>query len=651
MSIIDYQEALKAGRKEYQMCVARGKYPYLNVLEEILSNFDIESEIPLGTVQIPMKKIVGTNARSRGTAFARNFMPLLESDTEFAFKWSSLCDSHLEEGIRDPIKCYEFLNRYYVVEGNKRVSVLKYFDAVSIAAEVTRVVPRYKEDDKAIRNYYGFMSFYRITGINYIWFNKEGSFMKILEFLHLTKQEDWTDDVKKEFFSSYTRFEKAYAEIGGKAIRKVTTGDAFFKYITVFGYEGLQKKIHSTIVEEVRKLWDEFVLMESEQPVGVIKAPSASPEKVGFLDRFFGMAPDPNRNLKIGFVHDKDKESSSWTYAHELGRIYLEQKYKGQIETKAVYWVFNQNETPEQIMEQMIHEGYSVIFTTTPRLAQASLTVAVQHPEVYILNCALNSQSSHVRSYYGRLYEPKFLSGMIAGSMSKNGKIGYIADYPISGMLANINAFARGARMMNPDAKVYLEWSMVENVDIQKRMESYGVDVVNNQDMITPSNASRQFGLYQMQDGDLKNISMSIWNWGKLYDNIVRSILSGTWKNSSVETKGKAVNYWWGLSAGVVDLVYTTNLPADTKRLVEFMKKEIRNGTFDPFGGYMEDQHGNVRCQEDEFLSTKQIINMDWLLDNVVGYIPDIQRFSEASRLLMQTEGMKINNNTKKQEK
>ena len=81
------------------------------------------------------------------------------------------------------------------------------------------------------------------------------------------------------------------------------------------------------------------------------------------------------------------------------------------------------------------------------------------------------------------------------------------------------------------------------------------------------------------------------------------------------------------------------------------LKKEIRNGTFDPFGGYMEDQHGNVRCQEDEFLSTKQIINMDWLLDNVVGYIPDIQRFSEASRLLMQTEGMKINNNTKKQEK
>lgn len=649
MSIVEYQEALKLGRKEYQMCVARGKYPYLNVLEEIISNFDIESEVPLGTVQIPMKKIVGTNARSRGTAFARNFMPLLDTDTEFAFKWASLCDSHLEEGIRDPIKCYEFLNRYYVVEGNKRVSVLKYFDAVSISAEVTRVIPRYKEEDKAIRNYYDFMSFYRITGINYIWFNKEGTFLKILDFLGRTTQEDWDAEFKKEFFSSYTRFEKAYAEIGGKAIRKVTTGDAFFKYITVFGFEGLQKKAHTEVVEETRKLWDEFVLMEKPQPVGVVTDPDKQPEKIGFLGRFFGNAPDPHRHLKIGFLHDKDKESSSWTYAHELGRMHLEQTLKGQIETKAVYWAFNQEESPEQIMEQMIEDGCSVIFTTTPRLAPASLTVAVQHPEVHILNCALNSQSSSVRSYYGRLYEPKFLSGMIAGSMSKNGKIGYIADYPISGMLANINAFARGARMMNPDAKIYLEWSMVENVDIQKRMEYYGVDVINNQDMITPSNASRKFGLYQIQDGALKNISMSIWNWGRLYENIVRSILSGTWKTSQLETKGKAVNYWWGLSAGVVDIVYSNTLPADTKRIVEFMKKEIRSGMFDPFGGYMVDQQGNVRCEEDGYLSTNQIINMDWLIDNVLGYIPDITRFTEASRQLMQTEGMTIQ--MKKQEK
>ena len=111
MSISQYMDALKAGRKEYQSCVAKGINPYLSVLEEITSNAVIDAEVPLGTMQIPLSKVVGTNAKSRSTAFARNFMPLLEANTEFAFKWSSLCDSHLEEGIRDSIICYEYLNR------------------------------------------------------------------------------------------------------------------------------------------------------------------------------------------------------------------------------------------------------------------------------------------------------------------------------------------------------------------------------------------------------------------------------------------------------------------------------------------------------------------------------------------------------------
>lgn len=642
MSIVEYQEALKLGRKEYQTCVARGKYPYLNVLEEIISNVDVESEVPLGIVQVPMRKIVGTNARSRSTAFARNFMPLLDPKTEFAYKWASLCESHLKEGIRDAIKCYEFLNRFYVVEGNKRVSVLKYYDAVSISADVTRIIPRYRHDDKESRIYYEFLSFYQITEINYIWFTREGSFQKLLELIGRTRQEDWSKEAKQDFFSAYTRFDKAYMELGGKKIRLVTTGDAFLKYISVFGYEGLQTKLHSQIVEEVRKLWDEILLMEKPQPVGLVTTPTKSSAKVGLLGRFLGSAPDPDRHVVIGFVHDKDKATSSWTYAHELGRLYLEQVFDGQIETKSVDWAFNRKETPDQIMEQLIAEGCSVIFSTTPRLAQDSIAIAVRHPEIQVLNCAINSASSHMRSYYGRLYEPKFLSGMIAGSMTQVNKIGYVADYPVSGMIANINAFARGARMVNPKAEIYLEWSTVKGIDVNAKMESYGVDLVNNQDMITPSNASRMFGLYQLQYGALKNISMSISNWGRFYEKIVRSILCGSWKEDEQKTKDRAVNYWWGLSAGVVDLVYSNSLPKDTQRLVEFMKKAIRIGEFDPFGGYILDQSGKVRCEEDGDLSTKQIVNMDWLIDNVVGTVPKVWEFNEEAHPLIMQEGMTL---------
>ena len=641
MSMNDYLEALKLGQKEYQKCVAHGEYPYLSVLEEITSHVVIDSEVPIGVVQIPLRKIVGTNARSRSTAFARNFMPLLESNTEFAQKWMALCNSHLEEGIRDSIKCYEYLNRYYVVEGNKRVSVLKYFDAVTINAEVIRVIPRYREDDENIRLYYKFLDFYKVCQVNYLWFSKEESFARILEVLKKTQPEDWDADFKKEFFSCYTRFDKAYTELGGKRLERVTTGDAFLKYLEVFGYEGLDQKLHAQVLQEVRQLWDELVLMETPEPVDLVQDPEQT-KKPDMIERLISGAPNPNRHLKIGFVHDKNKETSNWTYAHELGRNYLEEVFGGQVETVVCNDVFNDPRGPEQVMETMIDDGCQVLFTTTPRLAQAALSVAVKHPKVRVLNCAINSESSHMRSYYGRLYEPKFIGGMVAGSLTRTNKIGYVADYPVSGMLSNINAFARGAHMVNPMAQVYLVWSTVKGTDIDKAMWEYGVDLVNNQDMVSPSYGSRQFGLYQWQeDGTLNNISMSIWHWGKFYERIVRSILNGSWRDEDPSAV-RSINYWWGLSAGVVDIMYSRSLPADTRRLIEFMKKMIINGEFDPFAGLIVDQQGRVRSPEDGYLTTRERMNMDWLIDNVVGTIPEVWAFKEEAQPLLWQEGMKL---------
>ena len=118
--------------------------------------------------------------------------------------------------------------------------------------------------------------------------------------------------------------------------------------------------------------------------------------------------------------------------------------------------------------------GVSIIFTTTPQLISASVKVAVNHPEATIMNC----------TYYARLYEVKFLAGMIAGALSKNGKIGYVADYPIVGMTANINAFALGARMVNPYAKVYLEWTTVKGntrENVLREFEENGIEYISDQ--------------------------------------------------------------------------------------------------------------------------------------------------------------------------
>ena len=189
----DYKNALKSGQRAYRACVARGQSPYLAVLDDILVNVNIVAQEPLGLVEIPAESIVGTKTSGRHTAFAPNFMPLLEPDTEFAGKWSNLCDAHLEEGIHTPIIAYEFLNKFYVQEGNKRVSVLKYFDAVRIAGTVTRLVPE-RNDSLENRIYYEFLDFYKLSKVNDVHFSRLGGYAKLQTLVCKASGESWTDD-------------------------------------------------------------------------------------------------------------------------------------------------------------------------------------------------------------------------------------------------------------------------------------------------------------------------------------------------------------------------------------------------------------------------------------------------------------------------
>lgn len=132
-----YLTALKAGQKNYRDCVLQGRYPYPQVLDEILDDSMAAGQVDLGLIGIPTERIVGTKAAGRISAFAANFMPLLPSNTEFAGKWIELCLAHLGEGIRDPVRCYEYMGRFYIQEGNKRVSVLKSYGAPTL----TRLSP------------------------------------------------------------------------------------------------------------------------------------------------------------------------------------------------------------------------------------------------------------------------------------------------------------------------------------------------------------------------------------------------------------------------------------------------------------------------------------------------------------------------------
>ena len=634
MSIEEYKKALRLGRREYQQDLSRGTYPYLQVLEEITSNVEISSEVYLGLVQVPLAQVVGTNGRGRSTAFANNFMPLMDETTEFAMKWSHLCDAHLEEGIRDPIKCYEFYNRFYVIEGNKRVSVLKYFDAVMVPAYVTRLVPR-PTGTLQSRLYQEFLKFYRITEVNYLAMGREGNFDKLLELLEKDKKEDWDADQKRDFLSAYTRFDKAFLAAGGEKL-DIKVGDALVEYLKFFPYQSLLTETQEQLIKRLQRIWEDIEKLELEQTeqIGLQVQPAEEAAHRGLLN----LLGAGKKHLRVAFINDRDEETSSWTYGHEMGRAHLEEVMGDKLETVAINQAMNSRQTPEEIVEQAAAAGYDVIFTTTPQLKEASLKAAANHPEVKILNCSVNMAYRQIRTYYGRMYEAKFLAGILAGIMTEKDRIIYIADYPISGLIANINGFARGVQIVNPRAEVHLLWSTSKDITLREEIQRIGADIVSHQDMITPILASREFGLYKLEaDGSISNLAMPFWNWGIFYERILRNILSGAW--NADDEQDKSINYWWGFSAGVIDLVVSEdNVPEGVRQMLNVYRRAITQRAVSPFDGYIRDQKGNIRAQEDGYISTRDIVTMDWLADNVVGRIPAAHELSERAQKLIHSD-------------
>ena len=633
MAIEEYIKAYKMGKKEYQSRMLRGLKPTLEVLDDILPGKGTLSEVPLGLVQIPVDQIVGTKTYGRSEAFASNFMPILRENTEFAIKWAHLSTAHENEGIREPIKAYEYMNKFYVEEGNKRVSVMKFYGVVSAPAVVTRIVPK-RTEEKENKIYYEYMDFYDKTKINYIWFSEEGRFAKLLEAVGKGEDEEWNNEDRLDFNSVYSRFNAEYTAKGGEKL-SITAGDAFLSFITLYGYEALKDKTTSELKALVTKSWEEFKLLEEDKEVDLKMDPGK--EKKPILSR---LLPISAPKLKVAFIYEKTATSSAWTYAHELGRMHLEQKFPEEVST--IYYDNTTLDNIEERIEDAIQQGCNIVFTTTPSFVPASVKAAIAHPDIRILSCSVNTSHRYIRTYYARMHEAKFLMGAIAGAMAENNKIAYIADYPIYGAIANINAFALGAKMINPRAKVYLEWSTKKEGNVVENIRQIQPMCVSGKDMVIPEEASRYFGLYRL-DGEVPhNLAMPLWHWGKFYEQLIQTIMDGTWKYDDNPATMQAINYWWGMSSGVVDVICSQNLPIGTKRLVDLLMNTICTGEFNPFSGVLYSQEGVVQNNPNKSLTPEEILTMDWLAENVVGSIPKEEELQEASRPVISQQGIDI---------
>ena len=627
MKIEEYKAAQKKAEKIYSNRVSKKQDPYLPVLDDITENVKIVSRQNLGLVTIPTELIVGTVNANRSNAFTGDFLPLLEADSEFAIKWANLYESMEEEGMRDPIIAFEYLNKFYVREGNKRVSVSKCMDVVELEGTVTRLVPA-KDDTPEITLYYEFLDFYSKSEINYLYFSKPGYFSKFSKLV-AGEDENWNDDVRMDVRSLYTRFKKEYiAKSNDKP--PLSVSDALLTYISMMGFEDIKNKLNAEIKSDINKLWTEFKNDASESPIAISSHPTtAKPVMINVLKAI--------KKLKIAFVYLGNIENSAWVYAHELGRHYVEDEvFKDEIETKAFF--DTSIEKAEDTLEEICKDGYDIIFATSPQHNSACAKVAILYPDVKILNCSLNASTKHVRTYYLRTYESKYLLGIIAGALTKTNRISYIADYPVYGSVASINAFALGAKTVNPDAEIFLSWTSAKDSNPDEDIKSSNCDIVSNLDWSSPKYLTRKFGLYYNNEEPV-NLAAPLWDWGKLYESIIKSVKRGSWKIEEASLGLQSMGYWWGLSSGAVDIVYSNKVPELTLQLVSFLKQQISKSNFTPFYGEIKLQNGNS-IDTKGGLDYNLLISMDELCENVHGYVPGVNDVKDETVELTKVQGV-----------
>lgn len=168
-------------------------------------------------------------------------------------------------------------------------------------------------------------------------------------------------------------------------------------------------------------------------------------------------APQPVRKFKVAFVYTGIVNDQGWTQAQDQGRRYLQQLFPD-VETSYMEAV-NPGDDAERMLVELAEKGNKVIFATDSSYSEAALKAAKRYPKTVFMVCSGSSTAPNVGVYTGRMYQPRYLSGLVAGKMTKHNLIGYVAAFPSNEAIRDVNAFTLGARQMNPKARVKVVWT------------------------------------------------------------------------------------------------------------------------------------------------------------------------------------------------
>lgn len=329
--------------------------------------------------------------------------------------------------------------------------------------------------------------------------------------------------------------------------------------------------------------------------------------------------------LKVAFVYVGPVGDGGWTFAHDQARKDLEAQFPW-VETTFLESVPEGAEAA-RALTQLAEKGNKLIFTTSFGFMDPTLEVAARYPDVVFMHCSGYKRAANVGTYFGRMEQAEYLSGLIAGSMTKSGKIGYIAPHPIPEVIRHINGFTRGVRSVNATAEVQVVWTNAWFDPAREReaalaLADAGADVLaTGADSTAHLTVAQERGIYAMgYDSDARHaapdafLTAPIWDWSVVYRDTVQRVRAGTWTSGDL---------WGGLETGLVKLApLSDKVPAEVAALVAERAEQIKAGQLNIFAGPVKRQDGAVAWAEGQAPTDEEQLRWDWFVEGVKGDVP-----------------------------
>lgn len=328
-------------------------------------------------------------------------------------------------------------------------------------------------------------------------------------------------------------------------------------------------------------------------------------------------------DMIAGFIYIGPIGDGGFTYAHDQGRLMVEEE----LGIKTIYKEsVPETQEVEQEVRNMVDQGAKAIFANSFGYMDYLEKISKEYPDVAFFHCSGYKTTDNMANYFGRVYQARYLSGIVAGLKTESNSIGYVAAFPIPEVVRGINAFTLGVQSVNPDAVVKVKWTSTW-YDPEKEKSAAialldeGVDVIaQHQDTAGPQQAAEERGAYSIgYNTDMSaaapnaNLTSAVWNWGPYYVDQVKAVMEGTFTSHS---------YWEGMTDGIVALSpLTANVAEGSQEAVDAATAAILDGSEYIFEGPIYDQAGELRVDEGVKMTDEEMLSFDWFVKGVEGKI------------------------------